>query len=255
MRTNSNGFFVKTFFTAILFFVCFTVCGQYTYLNANLGYSATSLTNSDILTNRVRNLSLNIGAVQRVLKPLGIGAEINIPLLQPGEKNYVNADVDANGFFSGWEDARGNFAPDEFSYQVGFKTVTRLLIRIYLGDNTDEFYFELRYAFGGLSESYLFERSGFFEERAYPGVSLNYDSDRSFRAPGLAVGYQSTSSNRFFFNTRIGFDFANFESGGFDYTIPVRASGSFSNGLITNESLIPDSGTIWFYDIGFGYFF
>lgn len=231
---------------------------QFTYLEGTVGYFATNL-NDDRYTNKnkLRSFSFSISGVRRFMRPFGIGLDLEIPFYQQythGEDLVNPSGTGSSGYF-GWSAYPSGARPD-FDYHIKKNIVPRALFRIYLGDGLNDFYCEARFAFSSIKEELIVKRDAFTssEGNQFPQLDDSYESNVAYTLGGFAVGYQDTNEQGWFFKARAGFDILSYDRSDLRVSVPVDVE---SDELIDVQfrSFLVKNSTLWFFDIGTGYFF
>ncbi len=246
--------------SVLFLFMCasYSCSAQFTYVESTLGFYATNLKDEQYSNgNQLRSFSLSVTGVRRFMRPFGIGLDLEIPFSQkytPIDDLVGISSVDNYGYNS-WSSYPSGTRPN-LDYQVRRNIVPRALFRVYFGDGISDFYCEARFAVSSIQEKLHVTRDVVTlpEGVVLPELDINYKSNVAYTLGGFAVGYQSTNDKSWFFKIRTGFDILMYDRSDMRISFPVDVESDELVELEIRSTLVENS-TLWFCEIGAGYFF
>ncbi|MEX2589971.1 MAG: hypothetical protein WD334_07175, partial [Chitinophagales bacterium] len=184
---------------------------------------------------RMINLGLfmNVKAIHRPLRFLGVGAEVSFPLVQ----GTMNNTYDYQYY--------GASKPQGFKYSAkqafGLTAIASLF-----ADTEANFHVDFRFSYVSFKEEFEFLSN-------YNIVS--YEEKINLPAAGFALGFMPHLTDHLFFDINFGFDLLLIGSDpGFSYTVDYQRV-PFDQDYVILESQLTDLKTSIFINIGLGYYF
>jgi hypothetical protein len=249
----------KGFLFLVLIFFSAQGIAQFTYVEGSIGFSGWKFGRMEPPQAGMRSFALNVSGVRRFVRPLGIGLELEVPFFQTNTSDFTGVPTENtfNSFF-GWDAVEEEFQPEVAEYKLRKNAVPRILLRLYLGDGYDDFYFEGRFAISSVREEYTFRRGEIVlnDSTQVAASNVDYSGKIGYTAAGFAMGYQNTNDDGWFFRIRAGFDVMRFEESDMNFSIPFTYFSSQEDiGNVELVSPISETVTNWYIDIGTGYYF
>lgn len=213
---------------------------QFTYIGASTGFKNNLIGSSEGIGSaeeRMFNygLFLNVKAIHRPLRLLGIGAEVAFPLVQGTANSSYN-------FVS-----PGGDTPQGFDYKAkqafGFTAIASLF-----ADTEANFHADFRFSYISFREEFEFEGLG---------EMVSFKEKVSFPAAGVALGFMPHLTDHLFFDINFGFDFLLIGSDpDFSYDVDYELEpNGWNYRFVTLESQLSGVKPAFFMNIGLGYFF
>lgn len=257
-----NSFLIR-FLIIIFIFLGSHSYSQFTYVelgfnNTNVLYGNTSSSGS---RTDYHNFSLRVSAITRFIRNFGIGAELNIPLVQGNSFSFYKAYTPDGSYFSNSDFTGGTYSAQEYDYSFRNSISGSLFGRIYLSTVLNP-YIDVKMSYLNMTEKFIFQREEIEPYYNYDwvygtdAVNINYEKKHQLIIPGVAIGLQPHLSKHLFMNVSFGMDFYTFKDKGFAYPIVHNWSTVHDkNEIVIIESKARNTKAGILINLGVGYFF
>ena len=247
---------LKTSLFFLLLLVFQQVNAQFSYAGFSLGYTWENLEKgNNILSDsedysRINELTATLSFMNRPIRRVGLGASIRIPVFTGFKWSFNDSpSTSSGGYFEidnefGAESSAYN--PSEYDYKVKNRIGITLVGRLYFSDE-DSWYFDVRYTFASVNESFIFKRSA---SNGAPARFINYNENHSIRGPGFELGGLAQFDDHFYFTYGFVMDFISYDVIPFKYTIEHGEDAE-----VTMTSRIQESAYMFQFHYGIGYRF
>lgn len=212
--------------------ITFSAKAQFTYLESGFTYDLTIYSLNFEAATVHNNLKWNIGGMWRPIRMLGIGATVGIPVLQGTSFNFQGSLTDVGDFYNFDPDfstgMSDRYIPDVYDYNLKYSPNFTLVFRMFFSGQSSV-YSDLRLGVLNINETLQIKRD--YQPavvNSYGGVEyaevqeLNIYKEYRHRlvAPGTAIGFNKSVSQRLSFGMNIGLDLLIFPEDPFEVKFP-----------------------------------
>jgi len=223
------------------------ILAQFTYIGGGPSFSLGTISKGA----NYSRLDLDLFAMTRPIRNLGIGFSIGLPLTQ---SNSAKARSISQNYFS------GSYTPGTMKYNFRGEMRKTLLMRIFFEKNLVA-YLDARVNFNSFSEELIFQRGLVHGDSYYgwpdsPPISINDRATYRVTYPGFAIGIMPHLSRSVYLDWNIGVDLLSTRARRFIHI--VAYDQTFSDGIVRNTTIsnpFDGSFTLLFTSLSIGYFF
>jgi len=253
--------FSKIFLFFTLMLQLYEAKAQYSYAGFHLGYTWENLEKGNNFFSsenysRINELTATFSFLNRPIRRVGLGANISIPVVRGFRWTFDGSPTTGGSSYSEQDDnsfgaSSPEYAPTEYDYKVQNRLGITLIGRLYFSDEST-WYFDLRYTFSSVNESFIFERSA---SNGVAARSINYNENISARGPGFEIGGLAQFDDHFYLNYGFIMDFIAYEESSFEYNIEFESASSGEDPTVKFESKIQEDAFKFQFYYGIGYRF
>ena len=192
----------------------------------------------------LNEMRLNLSLTHRVIRRVGIGVNIGLPVISGFNSNFSGSATTGNSSYFQESNSEfggsGSLYPSEYKHDLQNPYTLTFYPRFFLGGDIGELFVDVRFNIMRVSEQFTFVRGAVTSQGSTDVNARNIRFDETYTAKGIGVkiGIQSKFSEHFFLSYSLTLDRYNFDQiDGFRYLIEYQDNGSGYDSVFLQSAL------------------